>query len=286
MSGQAETGPLTGWRVLVPRPVDWAGELTTLLHAVGAEPVSVPLIAIAPPADPGPLDRALVDLGRSRFTWVGFTSVNAVEAVIRRAAELGVDPAIPADTRVAAVGAATTAALRNAGLPVDLQPAGAGSAEALAAQWPTAGPGESVLLPRSDIARPGLPDALLAKGYRVETVTAYRTVVQPLSAELTAELRADRIHAILLTSPSCVTALAEARIGPTVVLGAIGRPTAAAVAAAGRPVTFVALQPTATALIEGLVIAARDRATGDSAAKTPAAYPPNPPTTSETRVTS
>lgn len=286
VSGQAGIGPLTGWRVLVPRPVDRAGELITLLHAVGAEPVSVPLIAIAPPADPGALDLALVDLGRSRFSWVGFTSVNAVDAVIRRAAELGVDPAVPADTRVAAVGAATTTALRNAGLPVDLQPAGSGSAEALAAQWPTAGPGESVLLPRSDIARPGLPDALLAKGYRVETVTAYRTVVQPLSADLTAELRAGRIQAILLTSPSCVTALAEAPIGPTVVLGAIGRPTAAAVAAAGRPVTFVALQPTATALIEGLVTAARDRAARDSAAKTPAAHPPSPPITSETRVTS
>ncbi len=291
MSGEAQTGPLTGWRVLVPRPVDRAGELTNLLQAVGAEPVSVPLIAIAPPADPGPLDLALIDLGRSRFSWVGFTSVNAVDAVIRRAAELGVDPAIPADTRVAAVGAATTAALRNAGLPVDLQPAGSGSAEALAAQWPTARPGEPVLLPRSDIARPGLPDALLAKGYRVETVTAYRTVVQPLSAELTADLLADRFDAILLTSPSCVTALADAPIGPTVVLGAIGRPTAAAVAAAGRSVTFVALQPTTTALIEGLVTAARDRAAcdraaRDSAAKTPAALPPNPPITSETRVTS
>ena len=286
MSGQAETGPLTGWRVLVPRPVDRAGELIDLLRAVGAEPVSVPLIAIAPPADPGPLDLALIDLGRSRFSWVGFTSVNAVDAVIRRAAELGVDPAVPADTRVAAVGAATTAALRNAGLPVDLQPAGAGSAEALAAQWPTARPGESVLLPRSDIARPGLPEALPAKGYRVEAVIAYRTVVQPLSAELTADLRADRFDAILLTSPSCVTALAGAPIGPTVVLGAIGRPTAAASAAAGRPVTFVARQPTATALIEGLVTAARDRAARDQAATTPAAHPPKPPMTSETRVTS
>ena len=232
--------------------MDQAGELITLLQAVGAEPVSVPLIAVAPPVDLGPLDLALIDLGSSRFTWVGFTSANAVDAVVRRAAELGVDPVLPADIRVAAVGAATAAALRYAGLPVDLQPTGPGSADTLAAAWPTARAGETVLLPRSDIARPGLPDALVAKGYRVETVTAYRTVAQPPGAEVTAELGRDRFHAILLTSPSCVTALTDAPIGPTVVLGAIGRPTATAAATAGRPVAFVAAEPTAAGLVAGL----------------------------------
>jgi uroporphyrinogen-III synthase len=281
VKGESIPGPLAGWRVLVPRPVDQAGELSALLRAVGAEPVAVPLIAISPPEDLGPFDLALIDLASGRFAWVGFTSANAVDAVIRRARELGVDNAIPADTKVAAVGPGTAAALRRAGLPVDLVPPGKGSADAIAALWPTAHSGETVLLPRSDIARPGLPDALLAKGYRVEMVTAYRTVVQPLPAGLTAELRADRFHAILLTSPSTVSALARAPIGPGVVLGAIGQPTASAAVTAGRPVTFVAAQPTATALVDGLVVAARDRA-----ARTPLPQYPHAPSTTETRVIS
>jgi uroporphyrinogen-III synthase len=252
VSKVAEVGSLAGWRVLVPRPVGQAGELSSLLRAAGAEPVAVPLIAISPPVDLGPLDLTLIDLGCSRFTWVGFTSANAVDAVARRAAELGIDPVLPADTRVAAVGAGTAAALRAAGLHVDLLPTTRGSADALADEWPTARPGDTVLLPRSDIARPGLPDALLAKGYHVETVTAYRTVPQPPPEELNAELRAGRFHAILLTSPSCVTALADALIGSTVVLGAIGRPTATAAAAARRPVDFIADAPTATGLVNGL----------------------------------
>lgn len=277
--GVTDTEALAGWRVLVPRPVDQAVELTALLQAVGAEAVSVPLIAIAPPEDLGPLDLALTDLVSSRFSWVGFTSTNAVHAVTARAAELGINPVIPADTRVAAVGGGTADALRSAGLPVDLVPPTKGSALAVAAIWPSARPGEKVLLPRSDLARPDLPDALRAKGYRVETAIAYRTVVLPLSNHWAAELRDGRFDAILLTSPSCVTALGAVYIGPTVVVGAIGRPTADAAGAAGRQVGFVATQPTAAALVDGLVAAAADRAR--RTVDTPSSHPPS---NSETRV--
>ena len=280
MTGVAGNSRLTGWRVLILRPLAQAGELAGLLGAVGAEPVAVPLLDIAPPADPGPFDLALVDLGSSRFSWIGFTSANAVDAVIRRAAELGIVPAVPADTKVAAVGPGTAAVVRRAGLPVDLVPADKGSADAVASLWPTARPGESVLLPRSEIARPGLPEALLSKGYRVETVTAYRTVVRPLPPNLLADLRADRIDAILFTSPSTVSALADAPIGPAVVLGAIGQPTARAAQSAGRTITYVAEQPTPAALVDGLVTAAGQRTAG--APRVPSS---NPSSATEMRVT-
>jgi uroporphyrinogen-III synthase len=253
--------------VLVPRPVDQAGELAERLRAAGAEPVAVPLIAVVPPDDRGAFDLQLVDLADGTFDWVGFTSANAVRAVVQRAAELGLHPAIPADTRIAAVGSGTAAALRTADLPVDLVPTGAGSGAALGAVWPTARDGESVLLPRSDIARPGLPEALLAKGYRVGTVTAYRTVTQPLPDAVASELSGGVFHAILLTSPSTVTALGGVLIPVAVVLGAIGQPTALAAAAAGRPVTFVAALPTAAGLVAGLLSVAAAR--GPAAEPTP-----------------
>lgn len=256
----ASRAPLADWRVLVPRAADRAGELIDALETAGASGIPVPLISIAPPADAATLDLRLIDLAGGFFAWVGFTSVNAVDAVLDGAATLGLSPAVPADTRVAAVGPTTAAALRKAGLPVDLVPTAAGSGDALAAEWPPARAGEAVLLPRSDLAAPGLPRALTAKGYRVEEVTAYRTVIQPAPADVAFALAAGKFHAVLFTSPSTVRALDDIDIADGTVLGAIGAPTAAAVRATGRRVTFMADRPSAGALVAGLIEAARTQA--------------------------
>jgi uroporphyrinogen-III synthase len=255
----SDNNRLSGWRVLVPRPVEQAGALSDLLVAAGADPVSVPLIEILPPLDLGSLDLQLIDLAGSEFTWVGFTSVNAVRAVVHRAVELGLSPAVPANTFVAAVGPTTATTLREAGLPVDLIPPGRGSAAALADLWPGARVGESVFLPRSDIAPDGLPQALAAKGFRVETCVAYRTAVRPPPPDVAAGLGAGDFDAVLFTSPSTVTALRDVDIAASTVLGAIGEPTARAADAAGRPVHFVAAGPSAGALVEGLAIVAGAR---------------------------
>jgi len=245
-------GDLRGQRVLVPRTPDRAGELVTLLRSAGAEVVALPLIRIAAPADPAALDLSLVTLAKGGYSWVGFTSVSAVAAVLDRATELALQPPISADTRVAAVGPATEAALRARGVPVDLVPATAGSAEELAAAWPH-GVGQTVLLPRSDLAAPTLPKALAAKGYRVDDVTAYRTEPLRPPEDVADDLRSGRISAVLFTSPSTVTALDGLQIAAGTVLGTIGRPTAAAVQKSGHRLDFVADRPTARALVDGLI---------------------------------
>jgi uroporphyrinogen-III synthase len=214
---------------------------------------AVPLISIAPPPDTGALDLAVLALASGDFSWVAFTSVNAVKSVVERAGALALDPVVTADTRVAAVGPSTAQALRDNGIPVDLVPTGGGSSAALAAVWPAPHPGESVLLPRSDLAAETLPAALDAAGYRVNTVTAYRTVVEPVPAELADRLAAGGFDAVLLTSPSVVAALNDASLSPGVVLGAIGKPTTAAARTAGLNVSFTAARPTAADLAEGLI---------------------------------
>ena len=250
---ESSSEPLSGWRVLIPRPADRSAALFGALQEVGARAVSAELISIVPPADRGEFDLRLVDLAAGGYSWVGFTSASAVDAVLHRSAALGLIPAVPADTRVAAVGPATARALRDAGLPVDLLPASGGSADALAACWPTAQAGQAVLLPRSDIAAPALPQALAAKGYRVDAVTAYQTTTVPVPDWLASELAGGLIDAVLFTSPSTVRALDGIEIDPVTVLGAIGRPTATAMAQSGRRVDFTAGQPTATALVDGLL---------------------------------
>lgn len=244
--------PLSGWRVLVPRPADRAADLVAALAAAGAVPEVVELISIEPPADAGALDLAVLSLARGEYSWVAFTSVNAVEAVVLRAAALAVAP-VSADTRVAAVGPTTAAAVRDAGLPVDLVPPARGSAEALAAVFPHAAHGASVLLPRSDLAPAVLPDALVGKGYRVDDVTAYRTVLHPPAPAVAARLTAGDFDAVLFTSPSTVRALTGVPIPARTALGAIGRPTRTAVVDAGREITFVAVEPSTAGLVTALI---------------------------------
>jgi uroporphyrinogen-III synthase len=70
---------------------------------------------------------------------------------------------------------------------------------------------------------------------------------------VSSELADGGYDTVLLTSPSTVTALAGIDIAASTVLGAIGRPTSKAAAAAGRPVQFAAGRPTATGLVDSLV---------------------------------
>ena len=210
------------------------------------------MITIAPPTDLGALDAAVMALASGEFSWVGFTSVNSLAAVLDRAGHLALSPAVPADTQVAAVGPATAQALRAAGFPVDLVPEHGGSAADLASVWPAAHTGESVLLPQSEIAGTVLADDLVGKGFRVEKVTAYRTVPTPLPDSVAADLAAGAFEAVVLTSPSTAQSLAAAAIAPGTVLGAIGRSTAAAATAAGLTIAYTATDPTDAALIGGL----------------------------------
>ena len=72
--------PLAGRRVLVTRAVRQAGKLSDALRALGAEPVEVPVLEIAPPADLAPLDSALRSL--DSYDWLILTSANTVRAVV------------------------------------------------------------------------------------------------------------------------------------------------------------------------------------------------------------
>jgi uroporphyrinogen III methyltransferase/synthase len=245
--GWFEGRPLFGRRVVVTRARAQASTLVDKLTALGAETVELPTIEIAEPADGGAaLAAAAARL--AGYAWVVFTSVNAVDRLfehLRDARAFG-----PA--RVAAVGPGTAAALAARGVVADLQPATA-VAEALAEAFPTgAGP---VLLPQAAAARPVLAEGLLAKGWRVEVVEAYRTApARPSDEALAAAAKAD---AIAFTSSSTVTswlALAGADALPPVV-ACIGPVTAATAAEHGVPVTVVAAEHTVDGLVSALVTA-------------------------------
>lgn len=199
--------PLAGRRVLVTRAAHQAGKLSDGLRALGAEPVEVPILEIRPPASFDPLDHALREL--DRYDWLILTSANTVRSLIERAAGLGLAFTAPASLKVAAVGEATAAAARKAGLTVSLVPE-TYVAESLVKSLSAYISGQNILLARAAVARDLIPDALRNAGAKVDVVDAYRNVLPENAPEQLRAALAAGIDAVTFTSSSSVSHLAEA----------------------------------------------------------------------------
>ncbi len=244
--------PLLGRRVVVTRAPDQASQLSTRLRDLGARPIEVPAISLAPPADGGAaLGAAARSLTEGRYRWVVFTSANAVDrlfAQLRDARAFG-------GAAVAAIGPGTGEALAAKGIVPDLVPARS-VAEGLLAAFPApATPGSRVMLPRAAVAREVLPDGLRDAGWSVDIVEAYRTVpASPDPALLDAAATAD---AICFTSASTVTnyiaAAGADRIPP--VVASIGPVTTAAAVDAGITVAVEASEHTVAGLVDAVTAA-------------------------------
>ncbi|MDA1001426.1 MAG: uroporphyrinogen-III synthase [bacterium] len=201
-----EGRPLHGRRILVTRPREQAEDFVAHLEEVGAEVRVVPAIRLAAPAEWGPLDRAIGNLGA--YDWVIFTSANGVRFFAERLAALGADSRVfSRESRIVAIGPGTAKALESAlRLRADVVPkkfVAEGILEALPKEEMA---GRRVLIPRAAEAREILPDTLRAWGAEVDVVSAYQTL--PGGGEevvrLRAELKEGRIDMVTFTSSSTV----------------------------------------------------------------------------------
>jgi len=252
--------PLAGLTVLVPRARGQAGDFSALLRERGAEPLEVPTIEIRPLASTAELDRAVADLAAGRFDWVVLTSVNGVSALRVRVEALGHGPDVrtAGKARVAAVGPATEAALRDWGVPPDLVPEVATTA-ALGAAFPDPPqdrPGAGrVLLARADLANPELAVILRDKGWEPVEVVAYHTVpVGTLDPAARRRLDGGEVDWVAFTASSTVEGFLRGYGGPPppgVRVAAIGPVTADTARSAGIRVAATATDHT----IGGLVAA-------------------------------
>jgi uroporphyrinogen III methyltransferase/synthase len=232
-----ESRPLFGWRVLVPRTKDQAGEMSERLRAYGAVPVEVPTIAVEPPRSPAQMDRAIKGLVTGRYGWIVFTSVNAVRAVREKFTELGLDARAFAGVKVACVGEQTADAVRAFGIAPELVPSGQQSSEGLLADFPpyddVFDPIDRVLLPRADIATETLAAGLKERGWEIDDVTAYRTVrAAPPAASVREAIKGGGFDAVCFTSSSTVRNL----------VGIAGKPHAKTVVAVIGPATAASAQ--------------------------------------------
>jgi uroporphyrinogen III methyltransferase/synthase len=246
--GWFEKRPLFGRRVVVTRARAQSSGLVDALRRAGAEIVSLPTIEIAAPADGGEALAAAAARVRD-YDWVAFTSANAVDALFAHLA----DARALGETRVAAVGTATAAALATHGVAADLVP-GRAVAEALADAFPMAGrcPGGRVLLPQAAAARPALEDGLTAKEWLVDAVEAYRTL--PTTPDAEALAAAGAADAIAFTSASTVDNYLDTAGLPAVppVVACIGPVTADRARERGVDVSAVAEEASVDSLVEAL----------------------------------
>ncbi|RHA43752.1 uroporphyrinogen-III synthase [Cellulomonas rhizosphaerae] len=257
------TGALTGWRVLVPRPVAGVSPAVVALAAAGATAEVVPLIETVPPADSSQLDDVLLALGAGWYRWLVLTSAAAVPVLAARADAAGRTLAdLTREVSVAAVGPGTARALRDAGIEVDLTPPTPSTAQSLVAAWPAPrGDRTRVLFPRGDLAAPTLADGLRTRGWQVDDVVAYRTVpASPPPDDVRAAWTDGAIGAALLTSASTVRELVAQLGAPPsgTLLVAIGPTTAAEVHKLGLPLAATATTQTMTGLVEALSAAAQE----------------------------
>jgi len=231
-------GALEGRKVVVTRATGQADELVARLTHAGATPVVMPLISIE--TDPVESQR-LGDLPVAEFDWLVVTSPNGAQHYL--AAHGTVAP-----PHVAAVGAATRAALVAGGVPVELVPAEQRAA-GLLAQFP-AGPG-GVLVVQAAAAAPELAQGLAAAGWQVTAVAPYRSVpARPTAGQQLAALSAD---AVLFASGSAARAWVRVfgHSTPPLVV-AIGPSTAAAAELAGLKVALVAADHSVSGLVAAL----------------------------------
>lgn len=256
----AEALPLAGRHVVVTRPRSQAHGLVALLEAAGARVTTLPAISIEPVDDTAVLDSAIAEL--PSYDWLIFTSANGVRVFHDRLHALGKSWSARGRARVAAIGPATGQVLAEVGVEPELMPAEY-VAEALVDALGNVA-GQRVLLPRADIARAALAEALSLRGAEVTEVAAYRTVSAPIGVDVLDRALSgpERADTITFTSSSTVRGLLagiqahgleprEALEG--VVLAAIGPITASTLREHDLEPSVVAETYTAQGLVQALV---------------------------------
>lgn len=195
-------------RILITRPRAQAESFGEALKSAGFEPIYFPVIEIQPIEDNAELDNAIKNL--AKYDWIVFTSVNAVPPTLsphflRKWGESPVeDPRKGKGTRgvrVAAIGPKTADALRKHNIEPDFIP-NEYVAEAILSELGDL-KNKWVLLPRAEIARKELPEAIVKAGGVVHEISVYKTLPSQLDAEGLTALEAG-VDVVTFTSASTV----------------------------------------------------------------------------------
>jgi uroporphyrinogen III methyltransferase/synthase len=170
-----ENRPLFGRRVVVTRTREQAGELSRRLLELGADVLEIPTIKIVPPVEMNNLADAII--GLNSYDWLVFTSPNGVAWFFEYFFRGFDDLRDIGGVRIAAVGPATAAKLKELHLKVDLMPEEyvAGKIARAFEKFQNI-ENCKILLLRAEVANAELPKALIELGAIVDDVPCYKTV--------------------------------------------------------------------------------------------------------------
>ncbi|MBA4149563.1 MAG: uroporphyrinogen-III C-methyltransferase [Verrucomicrobia bacterium] len=262
-----ERRPFFGKRIVVTRTRDQASELSSQLLERGAHVLEIPTIKIVPPSNTQGLLDAL--LGLNSYDWIVFTSPNGVTSFFEYFFRGFEDMRDIGGVKIAAVGPATAAKLKDVHLKVDLMPQEY-VADKIADAFSKFESVENlkILLLRAEVANPELPKKLEEMGAIVDDVACYKTVPETEdiggTAAKLAETGADWIT---FTSSSTVENF-HARFNlpelmgkfPQTKLASIGPETSKAIIALGLKPTIEAKPHTIEGMVKALDKAIRSEA--------------------------
>ncbi|GAB4456868.1 MAG: hypothetical protein Kow0070_07750 [Anaerolineales bacterium] len=191
-------------KVLITRPRAQTDDFADKLRAAGFEPILFPVIEIRPVENNGALRQAMEHL--ENYAWVIFTSVNAVAVVVERFTTEHTENTEKRNSgfsvvKIAAIGPKTAEALRKHGVEPDFVP------EEYVAEAVLPGLGDVkgkwILLPRAEIARADLPQAIARAGGIPHEIIVYRTLPATVDPQGLNALKAG-VDVIAFTSASTV----------------------------------------------------------------------------------
>ena len=168
--------PLFGKRIVVTRSQLQAGKFSKKLSALGADVLEIPVVKGGLPDNKQDFVDALLAL--NTYDWLVFTSVNGVTTFFDFFFRQFKDMRDLGGAKIAAVGPATAAKLREFHLQVDLMPEEAlGVKIAAAFDKHSSIENTKICLMRAQKANPELPRALEALGAIVDDIGLYKTVL-------------------------------------------------------------------------------------------------------------
>lgn len=251
--------PLAGRRIALTRPAGQSADWCARLAALGAEVIELPLIKVSKHVNLQTLAEVFQELGG--YEWIVFTSVNGVKYFFEEFHRVHDDIRAFGLMRIAVVGEATAAAVREQHLRVEVQPRKASGEELAKALIEREGMDSAkVLVITGNQNRETLVQKLEEARAIVDILPVYKTEETDLAGDPVAgDFRAKGADAILFASPSAAQsffdqagALKLAAKAKRPLAGSIGASTTATMKQLGLPVDFEATEASLEALLEAL----------------------------------